>query len=108
MIPTDNATALSRTLASTATIQLAEIHSLDAFGTPIEERFERLARIGQRALRVPVVAITVITQDTQWFKSVLGWPVTEMPIDKSHCPPGRRDGQGRHGRGSEAQSALRE
>lgn len=87
MNPTDTvtATALSRTLASTATMQLAEIHSLDAFGTPIEERFERLTRLGQRALRAPVVAITAITQDTQWFKSVLGWPVSEIPLSKSLC-----------------------
>lgn len=85
MNPTDTVTALSRTLASTATMQLAEIHCLDAFGTPIEERFERITRLGQRALRVPVVAITAITHETQWFKSVLGWTVSEIPITKSLC-----------------------
>lgn len=85
MNPTDTVTALSRTLASTATIQLAEIHCLDAFGTPVEERFERITRLGQRALRAPVVAITAITHETQWFKSVLGWAVSEMPISESLC-----------------------
>lgn len=78
-------TALSRTLASTQTLQLAEIHSLDAFYTPIEERFERITRLGRRALAVPVVAVTAITHDTQWFKSVSSWNVCELPLKDSLC-----------------------
>ena len=81
----DEPTALSRTFASTETLELAEIHSLDTFCTPIEERFERITRLGRRALRVPVVAVTAISLDTQWFKSVCGWNVSQLQISESLC-----------------------
>jgi len=78
-------TALSRTVASTATLKLANLHSLDPFYTPLEERFERITRLARRALNVPIAAITVVQGDRQWFKSVIGWQVTELPISKSLC-----------------------
>lgn len=87
------ATALSRTLAGTETLQLAEVHTLDAFYTPIEERFERITRLGRCALNVPVVAITAITLDTQWFKSVSSWHVSEMSIKDSLCERTVRKGK---------------
>lgn len=58
---------------------------LDAFCTPIEERFERITRLGKRALDVPVVAITTVTHERQWFKSVTGWNVAELPTAQSLC-----------------------
>ncbi len=78
-------TALSRTVAGTATLKLANLHTLDAFYTPLEERFERITRLGKRALGVPIVAITVIQNKRQWFKSVVGWQVTELPLSDSLC-----------------------
>lgn len=78
-------TALSRTVASTGTLKLANLHSLDPFYTPLEERFERITRLARRALNVPIAAITVVQGDRQWFKSVVGWQVTELPISKSLC-----------------------
>ena len=44
-------TFLSRTLASTETLELADIHSISAFYTPIEERFERITRIKSQGCR---------------------------------------------------------
>ncbi len=78
-------TALSRTLASTATLKLAKLHALDPFYTPLEERFERITRLARRALSVPIAAITIVKGDRQWFKSVLGWQITELPVAKSLC-----------------------
>lgn len=78
-------TGLSRTIASTATLQLANIHALDPFYTPLEERFERITRLTQRALNVPVAAITLVEGERQWFKSVAGWGVSELPLEKSLC-----------------------
>lgn len=78
-------TALSRTLASTATLKLASMHTLDPFYTPLEERFERITRLARRALGVQVAAITVVEGDRQWFKSAIGWQVTELPIAESLC-----------------------
>lgn len=78
-------TALSRTIASTATLKLANIHAADPFYTPLEERFERITRLAQRALNLPVAAITLVEGDRQWFKSVAGWGISELPLEKSLC-----------------------
>ncbi len=74
-----------REAAPKAVPELPNVHALDAFCTPIEERFEVIVRIGRRALKVPTLAITVITRDKQWFKSVLGWNVCELPLEDSLC-----------------------
>ena len=80
-----NDTKLTRTIASTATLKLANIHTLDLFYTPLEERFERITRLARRALQVPVTAITLLNDEKQWFKSVVGWVVSELPRDTSFC-----------------------
>ncbi|HEX7081246.1 MAG TPA: sensor domain-containing diguanylate cyclase [Gammaproteobacteria bacterium] len=86
-MPDENkdANVLSRTIASTATMKLANLPLLDLFYTPLEERFERITRLARRALDVPVAAITLINADTQWFKSVSGWVVSELPRSRSLC-----------------------
>lgn len=76
---------LTRTIASTATLRIANIHSLDLFYTPIEERFERLTRLARRALHVPVAAISLVNEEKQWFKSAAGWGVSELPLGDSLC-----------------------
>ena len=72
-------TPLTKTIASTATLKIANIHSLDLFYTPIEERFERITRLARRALHAPVAAISLLNEDKQWFKSAAGWGVSELP-----------------------------
>ena len=83
--PSTDANLLSRTIASTATMKLANLPMLDLFYTPLEERFERITRIARRALDVPVAGITLINAEKQWFKSVSGWAVTELPRKHSLC-----------------------
>ena len=78
--------ALTETIASTATIRLAQLPESTFYCTPIEERFERITRVARRALDVPVVAITFLSEQKQWFKSVIGWNVTELPNEQSFCP----------------------
>lgn len=78
-------TLLSKTIASTATLKIANIHSLDLFYTPLEERFERLTRLARRALHVPVAAISLLNEDKQWFKSAAGWGISELPRDEAIC-----------------------
>ena len=78
-------TKLSRTIASTATLKIANIHSEDLFYTPLEERFERITRVARRALQVPVAAITLLNDEKQWFKSAAGWGIAELPRAHSIC-----------------------
>ena len=80
-----DATELSRTIASTATIKLANLPMTDLFYTPLEARFERITRIARRALQVPVAAITLLNAEKQWFKSAAGWGVSELPREHSLC-----------------------
>ena len=78
-------TKLTRTIASTATLKIANIHSEDLFYTPLEERFERITRVARRALQVPVAAITLLNDEKQWFKSAAGWGISELPRAHSIC-----------------------
>jgi diguanylate cyclase (GGDEF)-like protein len=78
-------TLLSKTIASTATLKIANIHSLDLFYTPLEERFERVTRVARRALHAPVAAISLLNEDKQWFKSAAGWGISELPRDQAIC-----------------------
>lgn len=80
-----DSTALSKTIASTETIKLAHLPMLDLLYTPIEERFERITRLARRTLGVPVAAITLLNSEKQWFKSVSGWSVMELPREQSLC-----------------------
>lgn len=93
MTNSEDDTTLSRTVASTATLKIASLHSLDPFYTPLEERYERITRLARRALAVPIAAITVVEGERQWFKSVAGLQVTELPLDKSLCTEVLRDGR---------------
>jgi diguanylate cyclase (GGDEF)-like protein len=78
-------TSLSKTIASTATLKIANIHSQDLFYTPLEERFERITRIARRALQMPVAAITLLNEEKQWFKSAAGWAISEVSREQSPC-----------------------
>jgi diguanylate cyclase (GGDEF)-like protein len=91
--PTSDNTPLSSTIASTATIKLARIPESDFFYTPIEERFERITRLARRALNIPVVAVTLINSEKQWFKSVCGWNASELQRDQSLCSVTVQHGQ---------------
>lgn len=86
-------TALSRSLASTATVRLAGLHKIEIFYTPLEERFERISRLGKSAMRVKVAAVTLTTDEKQWFKSVIGWRMSELPLKDSLCLPVLESGE---------------
>lgn len=76
---------LSRTIASTATLKIARLPASNLLYTPIEERFERITRLARRTLDVPVAAVTLISETKQWFKSVAGWTISELPRHESLC-----------------------
>lgn len=88
-----NITTLTRSLASTATVRIAGLHKMAIFYTPLEERFERISRLGRQAMGVRVAAVSLVTTEKQWFKSVVGWRVTELPIADSLCLPVIENGE---------------
>jgi GAF domain-containing protein len=44
-------------------------------------------------LKVPVAAVTLINSSQQWFKSVAGWAVSEIPRENSLCTWTLQSGQ---------------
>lgn len=53
--------------------------------TPAEERFDRVTRLAARLFNAPMVAISLIDQDVQWFKSSVGLEAAETPRATSFC-----------------------
>ena len=101
-------TLLSKTIASTATLKIANIPWLDLFYTPLEERFERITRIARRALHAPVAAISLLNEDKQWFKSAAGWGISELRARPGNLQAHGRSKPNRHDRRHAGRSARRE
>jgi GGDEF domain-containing protein len=65
--------------------RLKALHSLHILDTPLDENFERITRIAKQIFGVPIVAITLIDKERQWFKSSQGLKDTEHSRDTSFC-----------------------
>ena len=50
-----------------------------------DTRFDNLTEIARHALSVPIVLVTLVDRDRQWFKSIQGLDVTETGRDISFC-----------------------
>jgi diguanylate cyclase (GGDEF)-like protein len=67
----------------TETLQLSELQMQDLVNTPLEARFNRLARVAREALRVRAAAVSLIDREREWFKAVTGWYAGELPRSRS-------------------------
>ena len=65
--------------------RLSSLRSLHILDTAEEERFDRLTRLAKRLFGVPIVLISLVDADRQWFKSCVGLNASEMPRDISFC-----------------------
>jgi diguanylate cyclase (GGDEF)-like protein len=65
--------------------RLSSLRSLHILDTAAEERFDRLARLAKRLFGVPIVMISLVDANRQWFKSCVGLNASEMPRDISFC-----------------------
>ena len=63
--------------------RLATLHALQLLDTSSEERFDRITRLAQEFFHVPIAAISLVDDDRQWFKSVIGLSVCETSRDIS-------------------------
>jgi diguanylate cyclase (GGDEF)-like protein len=76
-------TTRTKRLIHTETLQLAEMQVKDLIQTPLEARFNRLARLTRRALETRVAAISFLSSEGEWFKAAVGWNVSELPAGRS-------------------------
>jgi signal transduction histidine kinase len=61
---------------------------LDAYGildTPTERAFDDIVALVGQLLQVPIVAVNLLAEGRQWFKSEIGLGTREMPLDDSIC-----------------------
>jgi len=65
--------------------RLAELRSLQVLDSPFEERFDRITRIAAKLFQVPIVLISLVDENRQWFKSCQGLDSSETPRDISFC-----------------------
>ena len=65
--------------------RLDALRRLGLLDAPPSERFDRITRIGRRALGVPISLVTLVDANRQWFASCLGLDVGETPRSISFC-----------------------
>ena len=65
--------------------RLCALNAFDILDTAPEEAFDRITRLAKSVLQVPIVLVSLIDRDRQWFKSRLGLVATETPRNISFC-----------------------
>lgn len=65
--------------------RLAALQQLQMLDTGVEERFERITRMACHVFHVPIVLISLVDADRQWFKSCLGLSLHQTPREYSIC-----------------------
>ena len=65
--------------------RLDELHDLGLLDTASELRFDRYTRIVAELFDFPVVLVTLVDRDRQWFKSNRGFLLDETSRDISFC-----------------------
>jgi len=77
--------ALMDTQLVDETGRLAALHRYQVLDTPPEAPFEKITRIVQSVLGVPISAVSLVDADRQWFKSQQGLDCQETHRDVSFC-----------------------
>src|SRR5687768_2709958 len=65
--------------------RLATLHALRILDTPPEERYDRITRLACKLFDVPIVMVSLVDAERQWFKSKQGIEVSESPREFSFC-----------------------
>ncbi|MDB5327862.1 MAG: hypothetical protein JWM57_3431 [Phycisphaerales bacterium] len=70
---------------STEQRRLADLLRYALLDTPAEPQFDDLAALASQICQTPLAAITLIAAERQWFKSHIGFGMTETRRDMSFC-----------------------
>jgi PAS domain S-box-containing protein len=65
--------------------RLEALHRLLLLDTPAEESFDRVTRLASVALGVPIMLVSLVDENRQWFKSCVGLDATETSREFSFC-----------------------
>ncbi|MDZ7670907.1 MAG: EAL domain-containing protein [Gammaproteobacteria bacterium] len=69
--------------AARESMRVEALHALNILDTPEEPRFDRLARLTQRLLHVPIALVSLVDAERLWFKSHIGLDIRETPRGSS-------------------------
>jgi GAF domain-containing protein len=65
--------------------RLQALHALGLLDTPPDERFERIVRVARELLDMPMVLVSLVDAQRQWFKARCGLQLEETPRRVSFC-----------------------
>jgi hypothetical protein len=65
--------------------RLEVLSNLGIVYSPAEERFDRITRLARRVFEVPIALVSIVTANTQWFKSCQGLGTAETSRKISFC-----------------------
>lgn len=65
--------------------RIEALHACAILDTAPHPSFDSLTRAVALALRMPIALVSLIDCERQWFKSVMGLPLTETPRSISFC-----------------------
>jgi len=65
--------------------RLAALRRLGILDSAPAESFDRVTRLAAQALKIPIVLVSLVDEQRQWFKSRVGLAAQETPRDISFC-----------------------
>lgn len=77
--------AMNAALPANEETRLAALRQFDFLQGRSEASFDRLARLASRLLDMPIAVITMVDEERQWFKSVVGLDASETSREVSFC-----------------------
>jgi GAF domain-containing protein len=66
-------------------VKTRESQRCEVLDTEPEEAFDRITRLAKTVLQMPMVVVSLVDRDRQWFKSRQGVGATQTPRDISFC-----------------------
>ncbi|MBS9376649.1 Phosphoserine phosphatase RsbU [Rhodococcus sp. B50] len=65
--------------------RIRDVQRLGLLDTAPEERFEQPTRIARQVLGVPMASVSLMDRDRQWFKSIQGLELVQVPRENTVC-----------------------
>jgi GAF domain-containing protein len=65
--------------------RLAELRRLLILDSSAESAYDDITRLLSTSLEVPISMVNMLDDDRDWFKSCVGLPLTQSPVETSFC-----------------------
>ncbi len=73
--------------------RLRALRHYQILDTPPEEPFDDIVRFIAEFLEVPMAAVSLVTEDRQWFKAETGLGIKQTPVEYSFCAVAMRQSE---------------